>query len=852
MIDANPFDQPTPTPDQTADTGPIAAVSEPATFEDLTLAQMFSELRRAPGPTLRALAAVARASDAPASDLAQVGPPSLEAVYALVPATHAITIARPVVPARRSLGLSGVDILQFALRLVALFVAWYGCAFLASPLERTSPTGLADGAPYLLAGALIWLVSEVIPIFVRSRFASTAAVNESLGYPMASAHVSIVWRAILVLAAAGFTYYAWILNVDNHFTPFGFVAWMMSIILWASALAPAGWSYWRALRQQITRLRATRWRFTWTLGALILIMALGAFFRLRDLQNVPPEMTSDHVEKLLDSYRVAQGDTNIFMANNGGREPAQFYILAILGSIPGLGFTHLTLKLLTAVEGLITLPALWWMGREIIGPRDRKLGNLVGLALAALVAASYWHTSLSRLGLRIVLTTLVVAVAMVYLARAMRYNRRADFLLCGLVLGFGVYTYQAVRMLPVVVFLGVLLAFIFHWRTWRERGRGALNFLALVLVAFVVFIPLFHYTVQYPEDFWRRTTGRLMGDDVIQTTDASGNIVQRNATIQDRVDAFRQNLPVLVSNIDNALLMFNWKGDVEWINGAPNYPTFDPISGALLIVGLAAFAGYVVKRRGDVVLILMPLMVLIMLLPTALSIAYPAENPSFTRASGAIPPVYFIAALPLALLALSAARALSGRRFGQIVAFGLATVLVLGSYAGNASVYFGPFVQSYLVSSLPYSEAGRVLQGFADSDGSYGNAFMIAYPYWWDHRAVGIDAGAIDWPNGILSIKDVPQFLADAAQRTDKYRLDPDKDLLFFYAPKDDETQAQLRQWFPNGYGQDRQSYQPEDTYRLYRVPRLGQDGFNQFIDATLHPEGYSRSPKGPGRGYSL
>ncbi len=836
MTDANPFDQPTPTPDQIADTGPIAVVeSVPTAFEDLTLAQMFSQMRRAPGPTLRALAAIARTTDAPASDIALYAP--AEQTYAVVSASTGAILAERPAAARRSLGLSGVDILQFALRLTALFIAWYGCAFLASPIERTSPTGLADGAPYLLVGAVIWLVSELIPLFIPSRFASTVAVNESPGYPMASAHVSYIWRAVLVLGAVAFTYYAWTLNVDNHFTLYGFVAWMLSIIFWASALAPAGWSYWRALRQQVSRARAARWRVTWTFGALVLIIALGAFFRLRDIQNVPPEMTSDHVEKLLDSYRVSQGDTNIFMANNGGREPAQFYILAILGSIPGLGFTHLTLKLLTAFEGLITLPALWWMGREVIGPRDRKLGNVVGLALAALVAASYWHTSLSRLGLRIVLTTLVVSVAVVYLARAMRYNRRADFLLCGLVLGFGVYTYQAVRMLPVVVFVGVVLAFIFHWRTWRDRGRLVINFLALVLIAFVVFVPLFHYTLQYPEDFWRRTTGRLMGDDTIQTTDAQGNITQRDATLQDRLDAFKGNLPVLVSNIENALLMFNWKGDVEWINAAPNYPTFDPLSGGLLIVGLAAFVAYAIKRR-DMVIMLMPLMVLIMLLPTALSIAYPAENPSLTRASGAIPPVYFIAALALGLLVVSAARALSGKRFGQIVGFGLATVLVLGSYAGNSAVYFGPFVQSYLVSSLPYSEAGRILQGFAESDGSYGNAFMIAYPYWWDHRAVGIDAGIIDWPNGIVSLKDVPQFLADAAQRTDKYRLDPDKDLLFFYSPKDDDTQNQLRQWFPTGYGQDRQSYQPEDSYRLYRVPRLGQDGFNQFIDATLHPAG--------------
>src|SRR5690606_15672841 len=217
------------------------------------------------------------------------------------------------------------------------------------------------------------------------------------------------------------------------------------------------------------------------------------------------------------------------------------------------------------------------------------------------------------------------AVLLVLLARAMRHNRRADFIKAGLVLGFGLYTYQAVRMLPVVILAGIGLAFLFRARNWRERGRYVLNLAVLVVVAFVIFVPLFGYWLQYPDDFWRRTQGRLLGDDLITTTDEEGRLVERRATLQERFEAFQENAPILANNIRTALLMFNWKGDVAWINGAPNQPAMDTFTGALLIIGLAAWLARMIRRR-DVFDWLIPLALVIMLLPSALSIAYPVEN----------------------------------------------------------------------------------------------------------------------------------------------------------------------------------------------------------------------------------
>jgi hypothetical protein len=319
-----------------------------------------------------------------------------------------------------------------------------------------------------------------------------------------------------------------------------------------------------------------------------------------------------------------------------------------------------------------------------------------------------------------------------------------------------------------------------------------------------------------------------LGDDVITVTDDEGNIASRDATLQDRVEALLENLPNISNNMRTALLTFHWKGDVAWINGAPNKPTLDTISGALLLLGLAAW-GIRMARRRDVVDWLIPVALLIMLLPSALSIAYPLENPSHTRISGSLPEVYLIAALPLALIAQSIWSMLGNRR-GLTAAVGLIVLIVLGSYTLNTKTYFEDHVVAYIDSSLPYTEAGRVLSGFAESTGGYGNAFMVGYAYWWDHRALGINAGHPDWPNGVVTISRLRDDMRTAYERDGLYRYVPDRDMLFFYSVEDTETEETLQAWFPQGRVMLRQSYQWDDSYKLYLVPALGDAAFRAWL----------------------
>lgn len=733
---------------------------------------------------------------------------------------------------------------RWLLRIIPVFI-WLTALLLFTD-AITAPEefvlGLVQvGIGRLFLGLIFWLLIEVAVTLVHrmARLNPEAMrdwVKSSDPMPRQQ-HTSVVesirpiWfsRLMLLGSATLCSVLVWLGTPNNQIPLPIIIVWFASALLWSAVFMPAQWSLFDWATLKIDGFRRIDWRANaWAVVAFIIIMCFGVGFRLVDLDTLPPEMTSDHVEKILDSQRVFNGEYNIFFANNGGREPIQMYLMSIFSTLPGLDFNHYTLKLLAALESLITLPILVWMGVELMGEKNRRFGLVVGLLLAGLVAVSYWHVAITRQALRIVMTPFITALLMIFLARAMRHNRRSDYVKAALILGFGLYAYQAVRMLPVVVVAGIGIAILIRSISWRERLMYGVNLAVLVFISLMVFLPMLHYSSEDPGHFWRRTAGRLLGDDVIFEQLEDGTIIEREPTTEEQFAAFNENVPTLMNNIRNALLMFNWKGDVGWISGVPNAPAMDMYTGTFFILGLAAWAVMMLKSR-DPVIWLMPVMIFIMLLPSALSIAYPLENPSHTRTSGAIPPAYLIAAIPIALIAFLFVKNFS-KRLGLAIAVIFCSLIIVLANRSNTSLYFDQYPPIYIDSSYPYSEAGSRLRGFAESDGSYGNAFMIAYPHWWGHRAIGIAAGRPTWPNGIVSLEDVPNFMNIARLKSGEFRFDPEKDLLFFYSPDDEATSAQLKQWFPTGREQEIQSYQPDDRYMLYRVPFLGELGFQEFF----------------------
>lgn len=804
-------------------------------FEDLTLAELLREFVRAPRQTWRSLSIV-------------TAPMKRERI-----AAPRLTVAG--VQERRRQRDQVTDRTRPLVRLMGyllaiLLAAWANYSVVATPqgVRHGLPFDVdaGTGLPFWVAAFLLVLAAETYANLpqLRAWFANRRQGNtaESVYQPQAE---MVAARLPLLALSVILSFGAYFFNGNNRFTLIGILVWIASMAITVIALAPRSWNLIESIRERFERVTRFPREEPTTFLSLLLIMAIASFIRLQNIDVMIPEMTSDHMEKLLDAQTISNGELRVFMEENGGRESAHFYMLALIDKIPGIDLNFMTLKILAALEGIFTIPVLWWMGREIIGKRDRRLGNIVGLSLALVAALGYWHIQLARIALRIVLTPLIGALLFIYLTRGVRYNHRADFIKAGLVLGFGLYTYQAVRMMPLMVVGMVGFGILFYARSWRLSRAYLFNLTALVIVAFVVFVPLLRYSVQYPESFWSRTSGRLLGEDFVTTTNELGQTITRQASIGDRTVALRQNVEILGQNLVNALLMFNYRGDVIFLHNAPKYPHLDPILGAFLIVGSAGWLVWMVKRR-EAVDWFIPLAILIMLLPSALAIAAPNENPSTTRASGALPLVFFLVSFGVAAV-YTAASDLIPRDMRRLFATVGAGVLIGAVYPYSSWVLFEPYRIIYFQSWHPISQAGDIMRGFAESGGSYGNTWILSFRYWWDFRAIAIEAGLRPntWVNGDVALEALPGRMQEAQGGVTRYPLDVNKDLLFFYHKEDAAAEATFKAWFPQGYSTLYEVYLPDidqetafgegirfedKDFKTYRVPALGEQGFNDFL----------------------
>ena len=720
-------------------------------------------------------------------------------------------------------GLDRIARLRWAARALPLVIWINALRLLTASMTATSGrvTDLALAAiGWFTLGSLLWIFIEIAHRQVGRRRASEEMeapkflLRQPSRLPLSSALGKP--RKLLIGFAIFCSLLVWANTSGNRIEPPIILIWTISACLWGFVFAPLRWNLFDWASGRIDALRRIHWRaHRGTIIALALVLILGAAFRFNKLDAYPPQMFSDLVEKIQDAHKIHyHDDYRIFLENIGGREPLHFYLLSILASQPGMEFDHYALKLMSAIESFITLPIIFWLGVEVVGKRRRRFGLLVGTLAAALVAVSFWHTVIGRQGMRISLAPLFSALTAVYLVRALRHNRRPDYVKAGLALGIGLMGYQAVRMLPVAAIAGVAIALVVANRSWRERLSYLLNLAVLAFVSLMVFLPMLHYWTEEPENYMRRASTRIFGD--LPTTD------------EERASFLVESVPILMSNIRKTALIYHYYGDSTWVSGVAHEPAMDPVTAAFMFLGVAAWLALIAKAR-DPVIVFVPFYLLATLLPTTLALSFPIEVPSFIRASGAIPPSYLIAALPVAVFCWRLCKKLSGRK-GVLAAAAFAVAALLAANHYNSRLYFGEFTDNFVRASHPHALAGEMLRGFAESDGAYGNAFVLSSPHWWDTRAIGIEAGLMFWDSG-GNASSVPQLLDRGTRREAKFRLQPERDLLFFFAPHNEPALELLSEWFPQGRQLLVEVEPANQSFYIYRAPALGVDGLRRFLD---------------------
>lgn len=498
----------------------------------------------------------------------------------------------------------------------------------------------------------------------------------------------------------------------NKFTRVNLILWLIAIGLTLSALWITGEGGMRNLSnlKEETEHFVSNLRFSPWVAMIIAASLVILFFRLYRLVSVPPEMVSDHAEKLLDIWDVMHGETRIFFPRNTGREAFQMYLTVAVIELFGTGYSFISLKIGTALAGLATIPFIFLIGKEIGNQRTGVLAMLfAGIA--------YWPNVITRVALRFTLYPLFVAPTLYFLIRGLRRGNRNDFLLAGAALGLGLHGYTPFRIVPVVVLLAIGLTLV-HRNACLPKKRTLIYLVFLVLIVGMLFLPLLRFWVENPEMFGYRAFTRL------------GSV--------------ERPLPgpawlIFLQNLWRAMTMFGWNNGEIWPVSVTNRPALDIVMAAFFHLGVVLLLIRYLLRRNWLDLFLI-LSIPVLLLPSILSLAFPSENPALNRTAGAIVPVFVVVALAFESFLRGVETRLSASR-GRWLSMFLATILLFWSGLQNYDLVFNQYQKNYSLSSWNSSEIGGVIQKLTSTIVQEPNAYVVAYPHWVDTRLVGINAG---------------------------------------------------------------------------------------------------------------
>ncbi len=666
--------------------------------------------------------------------------------------------------------------------LVALVVAAWGQRMLD---HRDHPV---DGVILLaLAAALFVLAGRGQSGRDLLREPESPLASESRGPLIRSGRA----RVLLLVATVGLTAVAFLEFEGNRVSASPLTAWLLALGCFLLAFVE------RRRRAGRSDGQAHRpWPGVGVCLALIGITLVAAFFMFFRLAAVPGEMTSDHAEKLLDVNDVLHGHWSVFFPRNSGREALQVYLTAGLIQWTPLSLGHLALKVGTAIVGLLAVPLTFLLGRQLFGTQ-------VGLLAAALLAVSHWHVSLSRVGLRFPFTAAFTVATLYFLFRALRGNQRNDWLACGLILGAGLYGYMAFRVVPLLLILLILLHALFEAasrlaRSEQSRPRAlglgvapasalSLRYWSNALVSgftcVLVGLPLVRYMLDEPRMFWFRTLTRLSSTERPLPPDLG---------------------VVLLDNAKNALLMFNYRGDTVWVTTVPFDPMLDWMTGALFVLGAAYSLWRVLAIRDRRSLYLL-VSLFVLLMPSMLSLAFPGENPSASRAGGAAPLTMLVAALPLAVVGASLTRDWGwwGRWAGTLLGLAVVATAAMLTYQW----YFVKYDSQYRAAAWNSRDMAAVIRAFVGRGGDMDRVYHVGYPHWVDTRAIAISAGDITWRNAIIDMNAIRADTDDGAAK------------LYLVHRDDVASLRRLQALFPAGRASIYAASTPGKDFVVFEIP---------------------------------
>ncbi len=363
-----------------------------------------------------------------------------------------------------------------------------------------------------------------------------------------------------------------------------------------------------------------------------LIICAGAFFRLWQLDEIPPGIQYDEAHNGLDAVKAMENnDYKIFYSENNGREGLYINLLAF--SFKAFGVNIHALKLVSVLFGIFTLLGFYLLLKQF---RLSKLSVLLALFC---LSFSFWHIIFSRLAYRGIMVPFLLVWIFYFFYKGL-YTKKQNFrylffILSGLLTGAGLHTYISFRVVPLifVLIIGFYL-FLYRKNFIKKYWKSALLFFFAALLTAAPMIWFF-----YSEK------DQLIG--------RSNQVSIFNQTEMSSLKAFGKSLLYHLGS-------FSVHGDPNQRHNHLSYPVLPAAWGVLFIFGfilsikeifLAIFKKTKNFKRGTPLAemsFLAQAIFWVMLIPGVLTIE---SIPHTLRIIGVIPSVFLFIALPFEYMA---------------------------------------------------------------------------------------------------------------------------------------------------------------------------------------------------------
>ena len=378
---------------------------------------------------------------------------------------------------------------------------------------------------------------------------------------------------------------------------------------------------------------------------LILILFIAAFFRLWQLNSIPPGLYPDvaiNGNEALGSLKTAPpvGGFKLFYPENNGREGLMIWLIALSFSIFGVSIW--SIKIAAAIVGILTVLGLYLFTKELFSQCNEERARYIALLASFFLAISFWHTNFSRIGFRAILVPFILVFGFYFLFRGFRQKRIWDLIISGVFLGLGFYTYISYRFIVLLLPLVLICWWFIYQKPAFAKASADAKALAdksadrqnlqrqylfsifyFLFSIFIVAFPIGVYFLQHPQDF----IGRAAPISIF--------------TAENPIKEFGKSLILHLG-------MFNFYGDPNWrhnISGSPIL--FWPV-GILFLIGIIfsikEFMSSIKKKNCSLFIVYCSLLswFFLMLLPGVLTYE---GIPHSLRTIGAIPPTFIFAGI---------------------------------------------------------------------------------------------------------------------------------------------------------------------------------------------------------------